>query len=412
VFHRRRTDAWDDDLRLNDGQMSSSSAHTHVADVETTRNSGRLPSRLLDVLVLAPVPPPLGGISVHVSRLVPHLQRAGLEVGVLNHFRSTDADFVLGALNRNPINYFRMPRRIRARVVHYHHSHWLTLLAVALGRHRTGSRYVLTIHGNDVSGLLKSRVSMLRWATRWAVNRFDAIIVVNPDIRSAIEGHVNPVPIEVLPAFLEAPAEESLYDASLEDFLASGRTLLVCAARVYFLPNRRDLYGLDLAVEAFAALAADWPDLRLALFIADRPSGGHGARHLSALARRLDEASLRDRTIFVFGTPLTPAFRHDAIFVRPTRAEGDALSVREALQAGVPVVASDVVGRPAGTSTFASEDRADFRRALVEVLDNTKETAKRPVVTGNDATSGDELVAALLRIYRRQIGLAKSDASD
>jgi hypothetical protein len=76
------------------------------------------------------------------------------------------------------------------------------------------------------------------------------------------------------------------------------------------------------------------------------------------------------------------------------------------------VVASDVVGRPAGTSTFASEDRADFRRALVEVLDNTKETAKRPVVTGNDATSGDELVAALLRIYRRQIGLAKSDASD
>jgi glycosyltransferase involved in cell wall biosynthesis len=363
-------------------------------------------SRALDLLFLAPVPPPLGGISVHVSRLVPHLQKAGLEVGVLNHFRSTDADFVLGALNRNPINYFRMPRRIRARVVHYHHSHWLTLLAVALGRRRTGSRYVLTIHGNDVPGLLKSRVPMLRWATRWAVSRFDAIIVVNPDIRSAIQGHVDSVPIEVLPAFLAAPGEESLYDASVEDFLASGRTLLVCATRVYFLPNRRDLYGLDLAVEAFAALAAEWPDLRLALFIADRPSGGQAARHLSALARRLEGAGLRDRALFVFGMPLTPAFSHDVIFVRPTRAEGDALSVREALHARVPVAASDVVGRPAGTLTFASEDTADLRRALVEILDSTKETAKRP----NDAEPGDDFVAALLRIYRTQIGLASNEA--
>src|SRR5439155_10590232 len=190
--------------------------HPHSAEVgnEMSSNHAPLPSRALDVLVLGPVPPPLGGIAVHVSRLVPHLQKAGLEVGVLNHFRSTDADFVLDALNRNPINYFRMPRRLRARVVHYHHSHWGMLLAVALGRRRTGSRYVLTLHGNNVPGLLKSRIPMLRRATRWAVNRFDTIIVVNPDIRTAIQDHVDPDRIVVLPAFLEAPSEESLYEAS------------------------------------------------------------------------------------------------------------------------------------------------------------------------------------------------------
>jgi glycosyltransferase involved in cell wall biosynthesis len=368
-------------------------------------------ARALDLLVLAPVPPPLGGISVHITRLVPQLRRAGLEVGVLNHFNSTDADFVLGALNRNPINYFRMSRRIPARVVHYHHSHWATLLAVALGRRRTGSRYVLTLHGTDISRILESRVPMLGRATRWAISRFDAIIVVNPDIRTAIQDHVDPDRIEVLPAFLDAPVEESLYDSSVEDFLASGRTLLVCAARVYFLPNRRDLYGLDLTVEAFATLAAEWPDLRLALFIADRPAGGQAARHLNALALRLEEADLRDRVLFLFGTPLTPAFRHDVIFVRPTRAEGDALSVREALHAGVPVVASDVVSRPAGTSTFASEDTADFRRALVGALDSTGEKAKRPDGAANDAPSGAEFMASLLEIYRTQIGLATNDTS-
>jgi glycosyltransferase involved in cell wall biosynthesis len=368
-------------------------------------------SRALDVLILGPVPPPYGGIAVHVSRVVPHLQKAGLEVGVLNHFRSTDADFVLDALNRNPINYFRMPRRIRARVVHYHHSHWGMLLAVALGRRRTGSRYVLTLHGNNVPGLLESRIPMLRRVTRWAVSRFDAIIVVNPDIRTAIQDHVDPDRIEVLPAFLEAPSEESLSDASVEDFLASGRTLLLSAFRVQFLPDGRDLYGLDLAVDAFEALAAEWPDLRLALFIAEHPSAMKATRYLRALARRLEQAGLRDRALIAFDLPLTAAFRHDVILVRPTRAEGDALSVREALHALVPVVASDVVGRPAGTSTFASDDTADLRRALVEILDGTKETAKRPVGTPNDAASDAEFVASLLRIYRRQIGLASSDAA-
>ena len=373
-------------------------------------NQAPLSSRVLDVLILGPVPPPRGGIAVHISRVVPHLQKAGLEVGVLNHFRSTDADFVLDALNRNPINYFRMPRRIRARVVHYHHSHWGMLLAVALGRRRKGSRYVLTVHGNNVPGLLESRIPMLRRATRWAVSRFDAIIVVNPDIRTAIQDHVDPDRIEVLPAFLEAPSEESLSDAFVEDFLASGRTLLLSAFRVQLLPDGRDLYGLDLAVDAFEALAAEWPDLRLALFIAERPSTMKATRYLRALAGRLEQAGLRDRVLVAFDLPLTAAFRHDVILVRPTRAEGDALSVREALHAFVPVVASDVVDRPAGTSTFASDDTVDLRRALVEILDGTKETAKRPVGTPPEVASGAEFVASLLRIYSLQIGSAASDA--
>jgi glycosyltransferase involved in cell wall biosynthesis len=54
----------------------------------------------------------------------------------------------------------------------------------------------------------------------------------------------------------------------------------------------------------------------------------------------------------VFGLPLLPALRSHTVFVRPSRAEGGAVSVREAQSAGVPVVASDVVPRPPGVVVF------------------------------------------------------------
>ena len=52
------------------------------------------------------------------------------------------------------------------------------------------------------------------------------------------------------------------------------------------------------------------------------------------------------------------------LFVRPTLADGDSVSVREALAVGVPCVASDAAVRPSGVSTFRSGDALDLARAL------------------------------------------------
>ena len=45
----------------------------------------------------------------------------------------------------------------------------------------------------------------------------------------------------------------------------------------------REMYGLDTAVAAFVVLAAEYPALRLAIFIARRPSGRKARRYLARL---------------------------------------------------------------------------------------------------------------------------------
>jgi glycosyltransferase involved in cell wall biosynthesis len=360
-----------------------------------------VPSDELDILILGPVPPPFGGVSVHLSRFLPLLETTGLRFAVLNHFASTDSAFVVASLKRSPLRYYRLPKRFPARLVHYHHSRGSTLVAVALGR-RKNARYVLTLHSPEIHRQLTSSIPFVARITKWALGRFDAIIVVNEKIELVIRDDLGGRPISILPAFLEAPEDEYRYETATEAFLGSGRLLLVPAYRVQFLDGE-DMYGLDTAVEAFRILGSERQDLHLAVFLALQPSGRREIQYLDRLRLRLADAGLEDRVLFAFGLPLVPAFQHDVVVIRPTRTEGDAVSVREALQAGVPVVASDVVERPAGAVTFPAEDVEALCAAVTRVLDHSSELSKKELRDEGNTPSSSSFVDGILTIYRQQL---------
>jgi glycosyltransferase involved in cell wall biosynthesis len=314
-----------------------------------------------------------------------------MEVGVVNHFASTEADVVISALRKNPLRYFLKTRNLRTRVVHYHHSRWSMLLPFALGQRGSSSHLLVTIHGLEAARRLKLHVPLIGRATRWALARFDQIVVVNREIEAYLREHVDPDRVRVLPAFVPASeAEETAYEPGVESFFTRGPVILVSAYRVRPLESGGDLYGLDLAVDAFLALAPTRPELRLAVLVARPPRSRSERSYLQDLRRRVEDAGRAANSHWAIETPLVPAFRHDVVLVRPTREDGDSVSVREALAAGVPVVASDAVDRPAGVITFASGRSADLRSAVELALDGEAQHAS-PVDSATDAL--EELLA-------------------
>jgi glycosyltransferase involved in cell wall biosynthesis len=118
-------------------------------------------------------------------------------------------------------------------------------------------------------------------------------------------------------------------------------------------------YHADLAVEAVRIVREQWSDARLRILAYG--DDGSDMNHLRALLKGLDWVELSfDSTPREVGEVLAAS----AVFLRPTSWDGDSLIVREALEAGTRVVASDTCPRALGVE-LAPLDAQAFAQAIL-----------------------------------------------
>jgi glycosyltransferase involved in cell wall biosynthesis len=335
-------------------------------------------------MLVGPCPPPYGGISVHVSTLERALQRAGALCRVLDvggHRPTAKGALVklLAELKRSCEQGFSLHLHTNG----HNPKSWLLILACGLAGRPAPSR-LLTLHSGMVPDYLAATDATTRALARLALNPFDRILCASARIRDAVAGlGVEPSRLEVMPAYLATPTTPVELPPALARWLAGHAPVLATA--LFFRPE----YGFDLLLDAVERLRARHPKLGCLVL-----GGGDGvdAARREVAARGLGEAVELAGDV-AHALCLALVARAD-LFVRPTRTDGDASSVREALDLGTPVVASDAAWRPNGTVLFPSGDAT----ALAEKIDAVLCMAERPITAGTGA--GDEGVARLLHIYR------------
>jgi glycogen synthase len=348
--------------------------------------------RSVDVILVGPYPPPFGGISAHIVGLTEAIRAEGMTVGVLNHFRTVnDNPTILGDLRRNPVRYWRALQHIDAQIVHYHHARWSTLVATALALRSSPVSKVATVHGHELSPFLDSRIPGVARMTRRALGTFDVVVGVSSEVAQALSRALQR-PVAVIPAYVPVADDHAALSPRAEAFLREGVTLLIASYRLTVDGRGRTIYGLETAIESFETVASVRPHIRLAIFVARAPRSRTESRRLRALVARVDDERIRRRIAVFYSEPLAPALRMAALYLRPTLTDGDAVSVREAIAAGVPVLASDVVARPEGV-TCLPLDSSRWATAIQHTLDSP-----RPAVSASgDADPRPEM----MRIYRR-----------
>lgn len=348
------------------------------------------------MILVGPYPPPAGGVSTHIARLAEAIRARGLAVAVVNHYRTpVPHPLVIADLDRNPVRYWRVLRRLDAPVIHYHHSRWYTLVAAALALRRSPAATMITVHGGELEAFLRRRIPGIVPLTRWALESFDELVAVSVEIQRSLEAVVRR-PVAVIPAYLPATDEPRALSERAEAFVVGGVTLVMSGSRPSIDGHGRTIYGLETAIEAFALLGERHRELRLAIFLASPPRSRREARLVEMIVARAGAEDVRRRIGMFYGEPLTAALRWAAVYLRPTVTDGDAVSVREALACGVPVLASDVVLRPAGVHTLAL-DPAVWAGAIESILQRGNRTPPTPAAGGSPGD--DDRLARLIAIY-------------
>jgi glycogen(starch) synthase len=296
-------------------------------------------------------PPPYGGVSVHVAALARVLAARGVDVRILD---IGQGDHAGGAVRpaRGPLRFATClaSAAVAGRLVHLHTNganpkSWGVALAAGRARRPFAPRGVLTIHSGLCPGWLAGSARR-RALAALACAGYGRVVAVNAEIAGALaDAGVPARRLAVLAPFspaLMAPAEPP---PPLARFRAARGPLFAAA----LAPG--PTYGADVLLPAFAAVRERLPGAGLAVF-------GPGT------------ASLRGEGLLALGEiPHGAALGVIAasdVFVRPTRADGDAVSVREALALGRRVVASAVGHRPAGCLLAPPADVAALATRMVE----------------------------------------------
>jgi glycosyltransferase involved in cell wall biosynthesis len=320
--------------------------------------------------IIGAYPPPYGGVTVHVLRLRPLLERAGVPLIVYN----ACSDFEDGRQVRS-VWRGRSGWMLRYLVsgpepaVYFLSGRLSTWLAAAWLKVVRSRRVMVRLQNASLIGWMRHS-AWRRALAGLALRRLDGVVCVSEALREAVlRLGVAPDRAFWFPGFLP-PVEAELREADLAEdlrgFLESFQPVLAANGKVAWHAGE-DLYGLDLLVDLLARLKPDFPRIGLVfcfsdLAPADRP-------YLEKVRARADTLGVAGQLLLRLDPGhFLPVLRRATVFVRPTSTDGDANSVREALFLGIPVVASDAAARPEGTELFRSRDLDHLERAVRRAL--------------------------------------------
>lgn len=305
------------------------------------------------VLLIGPMPPPRGGVSTHLFRLLEHSKTEDdLELVILD-IRRLHIYFQ----NYSTHNLFTIIRTfLVSDIVHVHISR--KLKRVLLMCARLFNKKVLYTHHNSRN--LKDILTVQ------AMTLADQVILVR-DVVDQLAAEIQKKCV-VIPAFISSNQSDPLPE-ELEVLFSSGQIVFShCYQKKQnpILIDGKDLYGFDLIFDAIDIIQQrdQNPDL---IFVLADPNDAMKDYYQERI-RKANQIPGIKVIYWIRELDFSSILPKCRILLRATRSDGDAISVREALQFGVPVLASDCVERPLGVKTFLSGDAESMANSLSQLI--------------------------------------------
>jgi len=314
------------------------------------------------IIILGLVPPPLGGVSVHVKRL-------------LNELNLLDYDYEFYDLRegctRNIIKYIHKVIvclfHSKRKTIHYQLNNWVEVSLLVLWKRLIKFKIIYTVHSFRENK--KEMTFLKRHCFEYAKNKIDLYIAPSKKVKIALEENgIRTDRIIILNTYV-SPTKEELkgnvpHDLELE--FCDERKIILCSASKLYKRNGVDVYGLDMCIKAAQKIFDKAKFIFCVPVIEDEC-------YLDYCEKLIEEKGMKGSVcIYVGNVSLVPLYSKCDLFVRPTCTDSFGISVAEALDAGVPAVASDVCERADGCIIFKNRNIDDFVEKINIALKSDK----------------------------------------
>jgi glycogen synthase len=346
----------------------------------------------MKVLQLGPFPPPHGGVQSNLVAIRTFLRSQGAECAVINitRHRKQEADEVY--YPNSAAGLIQLLWRLKYDIIHLHLGGMLTnrVLSLALVcTAQAGSKSVLTFHSGGYPSTPEGKATGPNSLAGFVLRRFDGLIGVNQEIMGFFErlGVPRPRMRLILPhSFLPEEQPAVNMPSTLESFFRLHNPVLTSVGLL------EPEYDLPLQIEALGHVRKKFPSAGLLLI---------GAGSLEQELRDNIRARPNAEHILLCGdvphAATMQAISRANVLLRTTLYDGDAVSVREALHLGTPVIASDNGMRPAGVHLIPKSNL----EALLLAIENE---LVRPVTKKTSYGVDDSNVRAVFDFYQELTG--------
>jgi glycosyltransferase involved in cell wall biosynthesis len=312
------------------------------------------------IAIIGPYPPPYGGISVHIERILQHIPQ-----NKVDFFNTEKRSNFKGKVFYGWRKYWYLFLFLIKpyKIIHYHSTSAKIRILLALVGSLKSTVY-LHSHGESLSDTLKGKGLTAR-LTRFLI-RYVHILASNSDLTKFLSQY-NSRSLQEIDAFLPPLIDENLIDAWFQRIKLPTSKCIISMIGWFNLYRSEDLYGYDLLLEALSTLRKKYID---AIVLAS-VNGINDERLYNNFLVRRKKLELEKYFILLEDEfkEIYPLYLHSDIFIRPTNSDGSAMSVKEALWFGCRVIASNAVPRPAGVYLFENRNSQDLTNKILYLIE-------------------------------------------
>ncbi len=344
----------------------------------------------MHIVQLGPVPPPEGGVSRNLLAIRDELRKQGHKCTIIATSRSSakldDPDI---HYPKSAFDVIRILRAIDADVVHLHIGGDLNRRVLSLAKAVTvfgRGRKVLTVHSGAYPLTPEARAASPGTIRGRIFRGFDRIIGVNDELVEVFRrygvgaGQVR----KILPYSLGRPDPKVEVPPDLVEFLDKHSPALLAVGGL------EEDYDPLFQIDAMDAVVERLPNAGLLIV-------GDGSMR-DVVNERVAASRHNGRVLIAgnldHGIVLHLIQRAD-VLLRTTLFDGDAISIREAMFLGTPVVATDTGMRPAGVFLIPIRDQDAYIQAVAAAF-----AAESQTIPSSDANQN---VQAVIDLYREVI---------